>query len=80
MKPDVVGSSPTFYKTKHFLAFPMITIYQRSGDKRYIEKLIHWLECKFWVLKVIGSIPIFFIIKQTLSIILVELPCHLLNG
>ena len=64
-KPDVVGSSPTFYyKMKHFLVFPMITIYQRSGDKRYFERLVHWLERKFWVLKVIGSTPIFFNIKQ----------------
>ena len=31
--------------------FPMIKIHQRSGDKRYFEKLVKWIRRKFWVLK-----------------------------
>lgn len=31
--------------------FPMIKIHQRSGDKRYFEKLVKWLRRKFGYLR-----------------------------
>ena len=51
LKLAVVGSNPMFYIKKQSLMFPMIKIHQRSGDKRYFERLVKWLRHKFWVLR-----------------------------
>ena len=51
LKLAVVGSNPIFYIKKQSLMFPMIKIHQRSGDKRYFERLVKWLRHKFWVLR-----------------------------
>ena len=51
LKLAVVGSNPIFYIKKQSLMFPMIKIHQRSGDKRYFEKLVKWLKYKFLVLR-----------------------------
>ena len=51
LKLAVVGSNPMFYIKKQSLMFPMFKIHQRSGDKRYFERLVKRLRHKFLVLK-----------------------------